>query len=236
MPQDSSKGKKGLKQFFQNLVGKLTEPLDERFELTDRLHQTLLDKPVPLYARRYYYCFGGITFFLFVVQVITGIILTIYYVPSIEKAYSSVYYLSHYVNYGWLIRSIHHWSANLIVIFVILHLVRVFMTGSYKPPREFNWVVGMLLLFTTLGFSLTGYLLPWDQKAYWGSTVVTSLIKKVPVIGPTLSVIIVGGDAIGQPTLTRFFNLHVMILPAIIMMFVVVHFWMIRKQGLSRPL
>jgi len=220
----------------ENLGARLIRPLDERFDIVNRVHKGLLDKEVPIYAQRFYYCFGGITFFLFLIQVLTGIILTIYYVPSVEKAFSSVYFISNYVHYGWLIRSIHHWAANLVVIFVVIHMIRVFITGSYKPPREFNWVAGVVLLLVTLGFSLTGYLLPWDQKAYWGSTVVTSLINKVPVLGPILHNIVVGGDAIGQPTLTRFFNLHVMVLPATIILFLLIHFWMIRKQGISKPL
>lgn len=220
----------------ESIGRRLIRPLDERFDIVNRVHKGLLDKEVPLYAQRFYYCFGGITFFLFLIQVLTGIILTIYYVPSVEKAFSSVYFISNYVHYGWLVRSIHHWAANLVVIFVVIHMIRVFITGSYKPPREFNWVAGVVLLLVTLGFSLTGYLLPWDQKAYWGSTVVTSLINKVPVLGPILHNIVVGGDAIGQPTLTRFFNLHVMVLPATIILFLVIHFWMIRKQGISKPL
>lgn len=220
----------------EGLGTRLIKPLNDRFDIVNRLHKGLLDKEVPVYAQRFWYCFGGITFFLFLIQVVTGIILLIYYVPSVEKAYASVYFISYYAHYGWLVRSIHHWAANLVVIFVVLHMIRVFVTGSYKAPREFNWVAGVVLLLVTLGFSLTGYLLPWDQKAYWGSTVVTSLITKVPVLGPVLHNIVVGGETIGQPTLTRFFSLHVMILPAIILIALVVHFWMIRKQGISEPL
>ncbi len=214
----------------------ISKSINERFNPIDRLHKTVLNRPIPISARRYYYCFGGITFFLFLIQVITGIILTIYYVPSTEKAYSSIYYISHYVSYGWLVRSIHYWSANLMIIFVILHMLRVFITGSYKPPREFNWIIGMLLLAMTLGFSVTGYLLPWDQRAFWTSTVTVSLIKKVPFIGGFIYYALVGGETLGQPTLTRFFSFHVMLLPALIVAFLVMHFWMIRNQGISRPL
>lgn len=218
------------------MLESITKPLNRRFNLLNQFPKTLFDKSTPLYARRYYYCFGGITFFLFLIQVITGVILTIYYVPSTEKAYASVYYISHYVNYGWLIRSIHYWSANLMIVFVILHMLRVFLTSSYKPPREFNWVVGMFLLTLTVGLSFTGYLLPWDQRAFWTSTVTLSLIKKVPLIGEFLHYAMVGGDTIGQPTLTRFFSFHVMLLPALIIALLVAHFWMVRAQGISRPL
>lgn len=216
--------------------GKAARAYDERFDLTGQLRNALLQKPVPLHARRYYYCFGGIAFFLFIIQIVTGAILTIYYVPSTEKAYASVYYISHYVNYGWLIRSVHYWSAHLMVVFLILHMLRVFLTSSYKPPREFNWIVGMFLLALTLGFSLTGYLLPWDQRAFWTSTVTVSLLKKVPILGEFLYFAIVGGDTIGQSTLTRFFSFHVMLLPALIIAFLVAHFWMVRTHGISGPL
>lgn len=214
----------------------LTETLDSRVGLSRRLHRWLLDRTVPEHARRYYYCFGGVTFFLLLVQGITGVILTLYYVPSPERAYASVYYISHYVSYGWLIRSIHHWAAELMIVFVLLHMIRVFITGSYKPPRELNWVAGVLLLLVTLGFSLTGYLLPWDQKAYWGSAVTLALFKKVPLVGPFLSQVMMGGQTIGGATLTRFFSAHIMLLPAAVVVLLVAHFWMIRHQGISEGL
>ncbi len=219
-----------------SVLDKLIEPFDQRFELTDRINKAVLDKRVPVHARKYYYCFGGITFFLFIMQVITGVILTFYYVPSPEKAYASVYYISNTVAYGWLIRGIHHWSANLMVIFVVLHMLRVFLTASYKHPREFNWVVGMLLLIITMAFSLTGYLLPWDQKAFWGSTVTVELVKNVPFMGPPMAKILMGGETIGGETITRFFSLHIMVLPAILIILLIPHFWMIRKQGISGPM
>lgn len=221
---------------FSRVFKPLIRPIDRRFEVVDQLHESLLDKPIPLHARRYYFCFGGITFFLFLVQAVTGILLTMYYVPSQEQAYASVFYINNYVNYGWLIRSIHGWAAHLMVVFVILHMIRVYVTASYKPPRELNWVVGVFLLLLTMAFSLTGYLLPWDQKAYWGSTVTISLIEKVPFVGETMAYLIMGGEKLGQATLTRFFSAHIMILPALLVVFVVAHFWMIRKQGISGPL
>jgi len=194
------------------------------------------DWSIPFYARRYYFCFGGITFFLFVVQAITGAILTIYYVPSVEKAYASVYYVHHYVNYGWLIRSIHYWSANLMIIFVLLHTLRVFITGSYKKPREFNWVIGVFLFGLVFGFSVTGSFLPWDQKSFWVTTVMFSFLKKMPMIGTFFYQIMIGDDVLGQTALTRFFSFHIMILPAIIVVFLALHFYIVRKQGITRPL
>lgn len=191
---------------------------------------------IPTYARRYYFCFGGITFFLFVVQAITGAFLTIYYIPSVEKAYASVYYIYHYVNYGWLIRSIHYWAANLMIVFVLLHVLRVFLTGSYKRPRELNWVVGVMLFGLVFGFSITGGLMPWDQKSFWVTTVMFSLVKKVPWIGTFLYWIMIGDDVLAQTALTRFFSFHIMILPAITVLFLAIHFYLVKKQGTSRPL
>ncbi len=214
----------------------LVGPFNERFQLTDRLHKSLFDKPVPMHARRFWYCFGGLTFFVFLLQVASGVFLTLYYVPNPEEAYSSVYYISHYVNYGWLIRSIHLWGAQFMVIFVVLHMLRVFITGAYKKPREFNWVVGVLLFMITMAFGLTGYLLPWDNKAFWGSMVTAQLIAEVPVVGPLMKHILLGGDTLGAPTLTRFYSAHVMLLPGALAVLLVAHFWMIRKQGISGPL
>ncbi len=218
------------------LMKKMVAPLDERFNLTNSLHENLLDKPVPMHARRFWFCFGGLTFFVFLLQVASGIWLSFYYVPTPEGAYRSVFYISHYVNYGWLIRSIHSWGSQLMVIFVIAHMLRVVITGSYKKPRELNWVAGVLLFVITLAFGLTGYLLPWDQTAYWGSTVATSLMGQVPVLGPYILQIALGGEAIGAPTLTRFYSAHVFLLPSAIIVLLVAHFAMIRKQGISGPL
>lgn len=219
-----------------DFLERLKRPLDERFDLTNRLHETLLDRTVPDHARRYYFCFGGITFFLFVVEVLTGVVLTFYYVPSPDKAYASVYYISHFVGYGWLIRSVHSWAAQLMVIFITLHMLRVYLTGSYKNPREFNWVVGVVLYALVMGFSLTGSLLPWDQRAFWSSTVTLSLVQKVPFIGKSVAYTLMGADTVGSAALTRSFSGHIMLLPGALLVFLAAHFWMVRKQGISGPL
>jgi len=218
------------------IVAAIARPFDERFQLTDRLHKYLFDKPVPMHARRFWFCFGGLTFFTALMQGATGIFLSMYYVPSPERAYNSVYYISHYVAFGWLIRSIHQWGAQLMVIFIIVHMLRVFWTAAYKHPREFNWVAGVLLFAVTMAFSLTGYLLPWDNKAYWASTVSTSLMAEVPYLGKGIQMIAIGGETIGGPTLTRFFSMHVFVLPVSLMALLAVHFWMIRRQGIAGPL
>jgi menaquinol-cytochrome c reductase cytochrome b subunit len=214
----------------------ISAPLDERFDLRYRLDQRVFGKPVPMHARRFWYCFGGLTFFVALLQAASGIFLTFYYEPTPDRAYSSVFYISNYVKYGWLIRSIHSWGAQLMVIFVIIHMIRVYATASYKHPREFNWVAGVLLFVITMAFGLTGYLLPWDQKAYWGSTVTVTLVKQMPVLGDWMARIVVGGDKLGAPTLTRFYSGHIMLLPAALMGLLFAHFWMVRKQGISGPL
>ncbi len=218
------------------MLRNLINYLDERFKISYRFRKNFIEKLVPPHARNFIYCFGGITFLLFLIQGTSGIVLSFYYVPTPDKANASVYYISHYVYYGWLIRSIHHWGANLMVAFCMLHMIRVFFTGAYKPPRELNWVAGVLLLLLTMTFALTGYLLRWDQLSYWGTTVVTTTIKRVPLVGPLLAFILMGGEKIGAPTLTRFFSLHVFFLPVTVIFLLIAHFWMVRKQGISGPL
>jgi menaquinol-cytochrome c reductase cytochrome b subunit len=219
-----------------NIAEKLTAPLDERFDLTNRLHTRVFARPVPQHARRFWYCFGGLTFFTAVVQGLTGVFLMLYYEPTPDRAYASVFYIVNFVKYGWLVRSIHLWGSQLMVAFIIIHIIRVFVTASYKHPREFNWVAGVLLFVITLLFGLTGYLLPWDQKAYWGSTILLSLTSQIPVIGAWIVRLAAGGETIGAAALLRFYSAHVLLLPAALVSMLVVHFWMLRKQGISGPL
>jgi len=144
--------------------------------------------------------------------------------------------ITNVVPYGWLIRGLHHWGANLMVLMVMLHMVRVFAYGAYKPPRDFNWVVGVVLLLLTLAFGFSGYLLPWNQVSYWATTVVTDATGALPLIGEYLKYFIRGGPEVSQLTLSRFFTLHVVILPALTAVFLFLHFGMLRKQGISEPL
>jgi len=219
-----------------NIAEKIAAPLDERIDLTNRIRTRVFAKPVPEHARRFWFCFGGLTFFTAVMQAMSGVFLTLYYEPTPDRAYASVFYISNYVKYGWLIRSIHAWGAQLMVVFVIIHMIRVYVTASYKHPREFNWLAGVLLFAITMTFGLTGYLLPWDQKAYWGSTVTVSLMKQIPVMGDWVARIVVGGDKLGAPTLSRFYSAHIMVLPTVLVGLLFVHFWLVRKQGISGPL
>jgi quinol-cytochrome oxidoreductase complex cytochrome b subunit len=185
----------------------------------------------------YTLCLGGLSFFLFIVLTITGIFLMFYYRPTSPEAYVDIAALSTDVAFGQLVRNIHRWGAHLMVITVFLHMTRVFYHGAYKPPREFNWVVGVVLLFLTLLLSFTGYLLPWDQLALWAVTVGTNMGGYTPVFGDQVSFVLLGGIQVGGPTLLRFYVLHVLALPFIIVIFMAVHFWRVRKDGgISGPL
>jgi quinol-cytochrome oxidoreductase complex cytochrome b subunit len=174
---------------------------------------------------------GLITAIVFGSLSITGILLMFYYVPSVERAYSYITILQTEVPFGQILRNLHRWGAHLMVIAAVLHMARVFYTGAYKPPREFNWVVGVVLLLLTLAASFTGYLLPWDQLAFWAITVGTSVASYAPGAGEILKFILLGGPEVGQESLTRFYSLHVMIVPASILLITSLHMWRVRKDG-----
>jgi quinol-cytochrome oxidoreductase complex cytochrome b subunit len=184
----------------------------------------------------YTFGLGLIAFFLFFILVVTGILLMFYYVPSTAQAYDRMLDLRGTVAFGIFLRNMHRWSAHGMVAVVFLHMCRVFLTGSYKPPREFNWVLGVLLLLVTLFMSFTGYLLPWDQLAFWAITVGTSIASYAPLVGKQMKFILLGDTTVGQEALLRFYVLHVAVLPAVLSLLVAIHFWRIRKDGgLSRP-
>ena len=194
---------------------------------------------VKRHAVRYTYtfCLGGISFFLFLVLTVTGVYLMFFYVPSSTQAYTNILDIQSEVTFGLLTRNVHRWAAHLMVFFVFLHMMRVFYHGAYKPPREFNWVVGVVLLFLTIMLSFTGYLLPWDQIAYWAITIGTNFGSYFPIVNTPTRVILLGGLEVGQNTLLRFYVGHVVFLPLIAATFLAVHFWRIRKDGgISGPL
>lgn len=185
---------------------------------------------------RHTYYLGFITFFLFLVLVTTGIALMCYYRPYPSQAYQDMKDLQFVVFMGPFLRGMHRWAAHGMVICVFLHMCRVFYTGSYKKPRQFNWVIGVFLLLLTLGLSFTGYLLPWDQLAYWAITVGTNIGSYAPIVGGRLRELLLGGHSVGEGALIRFYVLHVAVLPAAMILFTIVHFWRVRKDGgLSRP-
>ncbi|MFQ5454573.1 MAG: cytochrome bc complex cytochrome b subunit [Nitrospirota bacterium] len=225
---------KGILNWLTLATGLFYGELDERLELRDSLKK-VLKKPVPGHVN-FWFCFGGITFLLFVINATSGVMLLMYYRPTIDHAYESVVHITNNAPFGWLIRGFHHWSANIMMITILIHMVRIYFYGAYKPPRDLNWVVGVILLCLTLTFGFTGYLLPWNQISYWATTVGTEIPGAVPVIGPMLKNLIRGGPDVGQITLTRFFALHVIILPWIMVGLLALHFLILRRLGISESL
>ena len=183
------------------------------------------------------YCLGGLAFFMFLILTVTGVLLMFYYVPSTDRAYTDVAALETNVEFGMLMRNLHRWTAHAMVILVFLHMMRVFYTGAYKPPHEFNWVVGVILLVLTLLLSFTGYLLPWDQLALWAVTVGTNMVGSAPYLGDDVRLVLLGGYEVGEAALIRFYTLHVLALPLLAAIFMAVHFWRIRRDGgMAEPL
>ena len=215
--------------------------LDERYPFTIAVDEALYQR-VPNFANAFYYCLGGMVFILIVFQLLTGVLLAMYYIPDATgnpaPAYNSVLFIQNDVYLGWLIRGVHFWSANLLIIMVLLHMARVYWTGSYRAPRELNWIVGVLMLLIVLFLSLTGYLLPWDTKAYFATEVTIKIAGSAPPawLGAAIREVLQGGPVVGPPTLQRFFTLHVFVLPAVIVLLMYVHFRFIRAHGISEPL
>lgn len=208
-------------------------PLDRSLTMTSNIFFHIHPVKVNRKSLKWSYSFGLgiIAIILFGVLVWTGVLLMFYYVPSVERAYTSMKEIQYSVPLGQFTRNMHRWSAHAMVLVVILHMVRVFYTGAYKTPREFNWGVGVILLLFTLGASFTGYLLPWDQLSYWAITVGTNIASYAPVIGPAFREILVGGIEVGQNALIRFYTLHIAALPVIITLIISLHIWRVRKDG-----
>jgi len=179
------------------------------------------------------YTLGSATLYLAVNQAVTGILLTLYYVPTPDHAYDSVQFITTQVPAGWLIRGLHHWGASAMVVLTFLHMLRVIYYGAYKYPREMTWFSGVILFLVVIGFGFTGYLLPWDQKAYWATTVGTRIAGTPPIIGDTILRIIRGGEGLSAVTLARFFGVHVWVLPATLMVLLGVHLYLVIRIGIS---
>lgn len=223
------------------MMRKMYDWLDERLDLSP-IWRDIADHEVPEHVNpahhfsAFVYCFGGLTFFTVVIQILSGMFLVMYYTPDIVNAFNSVKYLQTEVAFGYIVRGMHHWGASVVIVMLFLHTLRVFFTGSYKKPREMNWVVGVLLFATILGLGFTGYLLPWDNKAYFATKVGLEIAETVPLVGPYIKTFLTGGDIVGASTLTRFFAIHVFFLPGILLALLAAHFILIRRQGISGPL
>jgi quinol-cytochrome oxidoreductase complex cytochrome b subunit len=199
------------------------------------LETLALEKTVPVHRHTLWYYLGGMTLFLFGIQVVTGILLLLYYRPSAENAFESVQFLMTEVSFGWLVRSIHSWSANLMIATLFIHMFSVYFMKAYRPPRELTWVTGVLLLFVMLAFGFSGYLLPWNDLAFFATRVGTEIPRSIPIVGDFIVRFLRGGDDVTGATLTRFFGFHVAILPAITTVLLALHLWLVQVHGMSSP-
>jgi cytochrome b6 len=215
-------------------LGSVVQWLDDRIGLT-ALREPLEHKQVPIHRHTAWYYFGGMTLFLFIVQVVTGILLMLYYRPSAEAAYESVQFLMTQVPFGWLIRSIHSWSANLMIGLALVHLFSVLFLKAYRRPRELTWMSGFALLVLSMGFGFSGYLLPWNKLAYFATRVGTDIAGSVPLVGHFMVRFLRGGDYVTGGTLSRFYGWHVAILPAVTTTLLALHLFLVQRHGMSVP-
>jgi ubiquinol-cytochrome c reductase cytochrome b subunit len=216
---------------------KIFQWFDFRLGISDTL-LPMLRHPVPRELAGplgWWYVFGSASLTLFALQILTGIGLSLTYVPSADQAYESLLYLNYQQPWGWFLRSLHYWSGSAMVVMVLVHITQVFLHGSFKYPRELTWLLGVLLLLCTLGMAFTGQVLRWDPDAYWGVGVGAAMAGRVPEAGPTIVDLLLGAPIIGAATLSRFFALHVFVIPGLLITFLSVHLWLVLKKGISVP-
>lgn len=206
----------------------------DRFKLKS-FHRGIFERDIPE-GLTYFYCFGGIAFTCYLLCLISGLFLSIHYVPSEKEAYASIVRIHEEVYLGKIFRGVHKWAANVLIMSIIIHSLRVFITKSYRPPRELNWIVGVLIFVLVMLEGFTGYLLPWDEKAYWATVVGTNIVGSIPLVGETLLVMVRGGYDVTGVTLIRFYSFHVLWFPLLISLLLWAHFHMIKKLGIARPL
>jgi quinol-cytochrome oxidoreductase complex cytochrome b subunit len=214
-------------------MGALTGWLAERIPVRPGELRELTNEPVPNHLKRWWFCLGGTPAYLFVVQIVTGILLAFYYQASPDSAWDSVRYVTEEASHGWFLRGLHKWAATLMIASVVLHQMRVYFTGAYRKPRELNWMVGMCLLVLTLLTGFTGYSLVYEQLSYWGATVGANISDSVPVVGPVLKQLLLGGEVYNERTLSRFFLLHGAVLPVGMTVLLGGHITLIRLQGVT---
>jgi ubiquinol-cytochrome c reductase cytochrome b subunit len=213
-------------------MGRIGRWFDERLQLGKPMMETMAH-PVPRQTASWFYVFGSAALTVFGLQVVTGILLAILYVPSAGEAWNSLQVLNHEVSAGWFIRALHGWGSNFMLAIILIHMVQVFLFGAYKFPRELTWIAGVLLLLVTLGMAFTGQVLRFDQDAYWGLGIGASIASRVPFIGPVLVKLLLGGPIIGGATLSRFFALHVFVVPGLLIAFVGLHLLLVLKLGIN---
>jgi cytochrome b6 len=219
---------------FRKRLDRVWEWLDDRLGLR-AIGSIAEKKEVPVHRHTIWYYLGGMTLFLFLVQVATGILLLFYYRPSAEDAFESVQFLMAEVEFGWLIRSIHAWSANLMIFTAFLHLFSVALLRAYRKPRELTWISGVVLLGLAMAFGFTGYLLPWNELAYFATRVGTQIMEAVPLVGGFMATVLRGGSDVSGATLTRFYAIHVAVLPMVATFLLGLHLFMVQKHGMSVP-
>jgi ubiquinol-cytochrome c reductase cytochrome b subunit len=213
-------------------LGKIGEWFDHRLQLAAPIREAA-EHPVPRNTASWFYVFGSAALTVFLLQLVTGILLALIYVPSAGEAWSSLQALNHQVALGWFIRAMHGWGSNFMVALVLIHMVQVFLFGAYKFPRELTWIVGVFLLLMTLGMAFTGQIMRFDQDAYWGLGIGASIASRVPIIGPALVKLMLGGPIIAGATLSRFFAMHVFVIPGMLIAFVGLHLLMVLKLGIN---
>jgi len=218
--------------FLMRLMGRVGEWFDQRLQLGRPIRE-VMEHPVPRQTASWWYVFGSAALTVFLFQIVTGILLALVYVPSAGEAWSSLQTLNHQITLGWFIRALHGWGSNFMLAIVIIHLVQVFLFGAYKFPRELTWVLGVFLLLFTLGMAFTGQVLRFDQDAYWGLGIGASIASRVPILGPALVKLLLGGPIIAGATLSRFFALHVFVIPGLLIGFVGLHVLMVLKLGVN---
>lgn len=214
-------------------MGIIADWVRERLPIDGEKIRSMTNEPVPNHMKRWWFALGGTPAYLFIVQIITGILLAFYYEPSPKTAYESVRYITDEAAFGWYLRSVHRWGATLMIAAVVLHQTRVFFTGAYRKPRDINWMVGMTILLSTLIIGFTGYSLVFEQLSFWGATVGANIADNVPVLGPIMKRVILAGDTYNDRTLSRFFVLHAAVLPMLLVVLLVIHIAIIRIQGIS---
>ncbi|MGB8960301.1 MAG: cytochrome bc complex cytochrome b subunit [Candidatus Aminicenantales bacterium] len=208
--------------------------LDERF-LISELVGFARKKTVPEHGRSFWYFFGGICLFLTAVQVATGGLLLLYYTPLVEGAHESIQFIMGGVKFGWLIRSVHSWTANILIAMMFVHMFSTFFLKAYRKPRELTWMTGFLLLVLFMAFGFSGYLLPWNELSYFATRVGTDIAGSLPLVGPWLKTVILGGPEVSQATLSRFYWFHVALLPVVALALVAVHVILVQTLGMSKP-